>query len=475
MARARASAWLLKQQQGDGTWSSGDGALQVQATASALQAMRRAGLGKSPAYASGLAWLVNADADSVDALARKVQALSAAGHASQAQREVDRLYGMRTRSLYATWGGFGGGGIDWVDTNLALAALRQGDSQYLAKATAAKDNTVLNAICTLLYARVVGGTGQSAWAATPLAAGQSAGTSQPSVMATALLAAELHAMQQRTGLVSLTCGSADAGITTSPGAMASEAVAWLLAQQNTADGGWGELRSDGSRGPSNVLLTTWVYQALISQAAVPAQAGAALNWLLAQQDPATGSWRKDPLVTASVVAALPAATGAQALDTDRDGVTDVVEAQAGSNAGAVDSRTGLPPPTLAAPGLTMSAFHADAALGQPFSTHLGPGSAFTITAGGLPPGLALDANTGQLSGVATQAGNYSFDYQFTSDGQGHSVIGRIDVSDPAATVALGEAPLPLWALLVLGGSLAAVGRRLHRPRAAQRRDEERRA
>jgi hypothetical protein len=460
-ARARSAAWLLKQQRGDGTWVAVDGALSIQATAAALRALRIAGLARAPAYGTGLAWMLNADADSIDAIARKVQALSGASVGSIAQREADRLFGLRAIGGETTWGGFGGAGIDLIDTALSLSALRVGDAAYTTKASSSGGNVLLVGFCQLANMRVVATAGRSAWSATPPVAGQSPETGRPSVVATALLAAEIRAMDQRLRFTGINCTS-DTGVrfTVSMATVAAEAAIWLLDQQNTGDGGWGEQRSDGSNGPSSVLVTALVYQALISQATVPAQASAALSWLLAQQDAVNGSWRSDAFVTATVMAVLPSATGAQALDSDRDGLTDVVEAQTGSNASQADSRGALAPPTLAKPGVTLSAFNASATVGTVFSQTLGPGSGFAIASGALPPGITLSASTGQLSGIATQAGSYSFDYQFTAGGVNQLVIGRIDVTDKNSGNDAGEAPIPLWALLALGGSLAAAGRRL---------------
>ena len=447
-ARNRASAWLLRQQSGSGAWSATDGALPVQSTAAALIALRHSGLSGAPSAAAGMAWLANAEADSVDALARKVQALAAPRAGAPTQAEADRLFAKRSVSTSAIWGGYGGAGIDLVDTALALAALRVGDANYGAKAS----NALAFGFCELLGARAVNGGGRSAWSTTPPAPGQSAQTSRPSVIATALLAAELRAMQLRLGGNMLNCGN---GQVSSMGALSGEAVSWLLDQQNTADGGWGEQRSDGTRGPSNVLATAWVYHALASQAGVPAQAGAAMAWLLAQQD-ASGSWRGDAFVTANVLVVLPAAAGAHALDTDRDGLTDVVEAQLGSNPVKLDGRSGIGP---GLPGITLSAQNLTTTTRQAFSHALGPGDSFSIVSGSLPPGITLNVGTGQLSGVATQAGSYSFDYTFKADGAPQLQIARIDVYADTPLSTDGDVPLPLWSLLLLAGSLAGVLRR----------------
>lgn len=187
----------------------------------------------------------------------------------------------------------------------------------------------------------------------------------------------------------------------------AEAQAWLLDQQN-ANGGFAEQRSDGSKGSSSVLATAWAYKALGAQAAPPAAPiSNARNWMLAQQDAATGSWRSDALVTATVVAVLPAAAAAQWVDTDRDGITDVVEQRlTGNSSAAADARNPLTPPSLAVPGITMTSFTAPATVGQPFSASLSGASGYTLTAGSLPPGVSLNASTGLLSGTPGQAGNF---------------------------------------------------------------------
>jgi hypothetical protein len=458
-ARNRAAAWLIKQQRGDGSWASGDGGLAVQATSASILALKNGGLTRSPSFGAARAWLANADADSVDAIARKVEALAGAGHLAAAQREADRLYSLRTRTLSATWGGYGTSGVDHIDTALGLTALRAGDANYLSKVlVSGAGGPVLQAFCDLVTARIPVAAGKKAWASTPPATSQSQAQGRPAVVATALLTAELHGMNERASLQGVSCGGA------SFAAVEAEAVSWLLDQQN-GDGGFGEQRVDGSKGLSNVLVTAWVHRTLTRLAAVPQpQTSNASNWLLAQQDSNTGSWRGDALVTASVVAALPVATGAQAVDSDRDGVTDVVEAYLGTNPTVADAVGQLGAPTLAASGVTTSAFAVSAVVGQVFSYALGTGSGFSLATGSLPPGLELNTLTGQISGAPTQAGSYSFEFRATAANAAQLGIGRIDVI--AEVVAPdGEVPIPAWALVALGGSFLAAGWRQRRRQA----------
>lgn len=463
-ARNKGAAWLLGQQRGDGSWANANGELSVQATSTALLALKNAGLAGAPTFASAAAWLANAGADSIDSIARKVEALSAAGLRSATQNEADRLYGKRTFSTDATWGGYGGNGVDHIDTALGLTALRVGDAGYAGKVAVVSGNTIAGALCALAGQRIAVAAGKQAWPVTQAATNQSAGQGRPSVVATALLLNELRATQLRTGFNNVGCPAAYSVLT-----VLAEAQAWLLDQQNT-DGGFGEQRTDGSKGNSSVLVTAWVYRALNAQAAPPAAPITnARNWLLGQQDAASGSWHADPLVTAAVVAVLPAAAGAQLADTDRDGITDVVEQQiAGSSTTTADARNRLGPPSLAVPGVTIASFTASATAGQPFSTSLGGTGGFALTAGSLPPGVGLDTATGLISGTPQQAGNYSFEYTRTSSGNTELILGRIDVASGTARATQvgqasdGDVPIPGWALAVLAASLLAAGRQRKR-------------
>lgn len=459
-ARNAGVAWLIKQQLGDGSWATTSGDLSVQATASSLMALRNAGQAKSPSYAAGTTWLANADADSVDAIARKIEALSYAGRATVAQSEATRLYGLQAADATAVWGGYGAvNTTDYVDTALGLTAIRVGDASFASKAYnfGATGNPVSNAVCNLVGNRITVASGKQAWPMSSTATGQSAGQGRPSVVATALLTTELRALQRNSALSSGSFSCSSVNYTLSD--LLTPAVAWLLDQQN-ADGGFGEQRTDGSKGSSNVLVSALVLKALTAQATVSQpQTDNTRNWLLGKQSSTTGSWDADPLVTATVVSALPAAAGAQLADADHDGITDNVETQLGSNKAVADARSQMGAPTLSISGATASAFTAGATVGSPFSYSLGSSGNYALASGSLPPGLQVNATSGQISGTPTQAGSYSFEYQSSSGGD--TVVGRIDVAAPADS---GDVPLPGWALLTLGASLmGALKRRFQSP------------
>jgi YD repeat-containing protein len=455
-ARNAGAAWLIKQQQGDGSWANASGDLEVQATSAAIMALKNAGQSRSPTFRAAVSWLSNADSDSIDSISRKIEALSAAGQTSTAQKEATRLYGLRADSRLAAWSGYGGVNvIDVVDTALGLGALRVGDAAYSTKIYV--DASVSSTLCNIVAKRVLLSAGKQAW---PLsfssAAGQSAGQGRPSVVATALLVSELRAIEKTTPVTNGSCSGTAGAITYTLADIQTQAVAWLLDQQN-ADGGFGEQRTDGSKGGSNVLTTALVYKALVNQAApASTQVNTALNWLLGKQSATTGSWDGDALVTASVVSSLASANGTHLVDADKDGLTDRVETQLGSNAAVADARNQLNSPSLSVAGSTTSAFSVNATVGQAFSHGLGGAGSYSLASGSLPPGLQLNPSTGQITGTPSQAGSYSFEYQAAANGD--QVIGRIDVAEvvPATD---GDVPVPLWALLTLGASLLAAAHR----------------
>ena len=70
-----------------------------------VAALKNGGLAKSPTFGTASGWLANADADSIDSIARKIEALAAAGMPGAAQTEADRLYALRSLGASATWGG----------------------------------------------------------------------------------------------------------------------------------------------------------------------------------------------------------------------------------------------------------------------------------------------------------------------------------------------------------------------------------
>ena len=446
-ARVAGLKYLIQAQNGDGRWSSALGELDIQATAQALQTLRRGGLQKSPNYVSGLSWLANSDAQSTDARARKVIALAEGGLGTAAQSLADALYESRAVQDRAVWGGYDGHTISYLDTIFGLSALRVGDRNFESKLP----GPIATAVCSVLTNRLQPATGHTAWPMAPAVTGQPVATTRPSVLATALILEELQAFQARTSISGYTCGATTYNFNT----VISEARAWLLQRQNTTDSGFGEIRANGSQGVSSVFLSAVVYRAFASLASPPQPATSnLLNYLVAQQN-ADGSWRGDAFVTTQVLASIAPATGSQAQDTDRDGVPDVVEHALGRNPLVADAAGALGAPSQAEQGVTVTSFSAQGEVGVPFS-HLieTAGSPISIVSGALPPGIVLNATSGELAGTPTRGGSWSFEFQRQVAGDAQIVIGRIDV---ASTImqgpADGDVPLPAWALVALAGAL----------------------
>jgi hypothetical protein len=343
-------------------------------------------------------------------------------------------------------GGYRGHGASFVDTPLALAALRIADGTYSTKIT-----PLVNAVCALVTQRVTDSAGK-AWPLAPSATGQPAIQQRGNVLATALALHELREMQKRLGFTALTCS----GTGYTPDTVVDEARNWLLAQRN-ADNGYGERRPDNTLGPSSVQLTALVYRALRNLKTPPEPHTAnALAYLDGQRNGGNGSWRDDALLTAQVLAVLPAAAGGQIADTDQDGLPDTVEARLGTNPSVADSRATIEAAGLAQSGVSVAALIASAVVGEPFSYTLtaagGTGPyAFAIVTGALPEGLSLHPGTGQIAGTPSVAGAYSFDYRAT-DSLGVSSLAVSLIEVEAAHIATVPA-VPLWGLLLLAGLL----------------------
>ena len=461
-ARAKGLGYLISNQRGDGSWNSGAGGLEVQATSAAIEAFQGSGLRKSPQFSAGVSWLNNAETGSTDASARRINALVLAGvPVTEAatrlkdERNTSVVLGGAVTTGVGTWGSYAGHGISFADTALGYSALRTSNLSY-AQAT---NDIVITVYCVLLPQQKADGSWPHTISATSQPAQQTTGALLPS----ALLLAELNANISRVSGFTA-CGYGSAQLNT---AIANGRV-WLQGLQNT-DGGFAERDlSSGVLGSSNVLATAIAYKTLRSLGAVvPASVLTnAENWLICQQA-ANGSWRGDAFVTAQVLAALPVASGTQLTDTDKDGITDVVETQLGSNATLADATNAIPAAGLGQGGVTASSLLASGTRGQAFNYDLGSGIFYQINTGTLPPGLTLNATTGQITGTPTQPGSYSFDYtQTPASGPQSIVIARIDIAEPAVAVAAndGDVPtLPEWGMLLLAtillGTMARRGRR----------------
>lgn len=464
-AHAKGLAWLVKTQRGDGSFAGLKG-LEVQSTAGAVEAMLAGGMAKSAHYARALSWLGNAPGSSLDSLAWQSMTLALAGRDASKIAVVIRdernaivaQAGVLTNGL-ASWGAYPGYGSSVPDTALGYGALR-------VTGTAYSNDTLeltLTVLCNILPAQLASAPWGGAWPYALPQTGQPTHAASGSLAATALMLYELKKQRQANRYLSgSACGkSSPASIDT---AMTS-AKTWLINQANP-DGGLAERNpQSGALETSSPAATALAVRALalFSAEGDGASVGAvnnARNWLAAQQNP-DGSWRGDPFVTARVLAALPAAVGAQLTDSDQDGLTDVVEQRLGTQTLIADAQSQINNAANSVAGVTATSFSANGAVNTAFSHTLlssggnGPYS-YALSNGILPPGLALAAN-GVISGLPSTPGSFAFDYTVTDTaGAKTLVIGRIDI---AAASLDGDVPLPGWALLALGGALLAVIRR----------------
>ncbi len=94
--------------------------------------------------------------------------------------------------------------------------------------------------------------------------------------------------------------------------------------------------------------------------------------------------------------------------------------------------------TTSAPAFTTTAIPATAQVGQPYDTTFSasgvPEPAYSVTGGALPPGLSLNARTGQLSGTPTAIGHFTFSISASNTVGSPASTGplAIDVAAPNA-------------------------------------------
>lgn len=138
-------AWLMTNQHGDGGWSSTvtRQGLGFQATAAAVEALANIGLKTGYTYLGGVAWLSNAEPASVEAAARQMLALKAAG---------EDVTALATR--LASWrnGTFGWGVFPQYEAGLPDSA--QGMLARMdAQGTSYNINELFSALCDVMISQ----------------------------------------------------------------------------------------------------------------------------------------------------------------------------------------------------------------------------------------------------------------------------------------------------------------------------------
>jgi chitodextrinase len=398
-ARAKGLAWLIQNQNGDGSWKLSSG-LKIQPTSAVLEAFLNAGIKRGYPYAAGVSWLGNAEALNTDSLARQASTLYRCG--GNVDILMNRLNSM-VHPASKSWGAYSKYYGSFPDTSLAVdAAVRTNSS-------------AISYLSTSAY--FVTGTqiaNNNGWPYSP----------SDSVVGQNRLIPTLYNIIALSHYKKLSSG-VDGNI--------SRAVTWLTTQQK-GDGGFAD---DPNANSGNVYETALAYLALneakLAGNGVASTTSTAMNsaqnFLIANQQ-ANGGWGTDPLQTALALQTLPVVTLA---DTDYDGVPDVVETILGTNPYVVDGRGVAKGNGEGGVGITAPMLLATALQHHPFSTSLTTKGGtlpytWSILSGSLPNGITLSPTTGAVTGTPLIAGTFNFIYQVKDAvGLTTETVGKIEV------------------------------------------------
>ena len=443
-ARVSGLAWLIANQQSDGTWQSLP-SLETLTTASGVEALCRAGVRGIP-LAAALSWLGDAPAPSTDDLAAKIFAMSCTG-ADTTLLEQRLLTWSLTNPLQGTgWGSYTQEALSVLDTAKAVAAL-----QAAAKARNVNpDPKVSNATCALAGAKLPQAPSPTTGSSWPYAQVYvNDALAQPiTITSPGALLPTANALFALTLSRTVNCGSVTVAQALSDG------FTWLLAnRRNPTDGGFGD--PTGSVIASSPLETAAAYRALSSYcpapippavepacpvAGVPAARDAALGYLVASKSSAAiGGWGSNALITGLVALTLP---GGALPDTDGDGIVDAVEILRGQNPQlatrqfvANSGQGGVVSPFAAPPPLTIT-IPLNKAFTWSFVPVGGiPPYTWSLVSGVLPTGLnGLQGSSGSLSGTPTVVNIYPFVFRVTDSANTTATVSnRIEVQDPVVT------------------------------------------
>jgi len=313
--RATSLAWLITNQKFDGSWQGVEGS-GIQTTSIALDALNNAGI-NSQVYARGLAWLANAEPQSVDSLSRQIVAMANAG--MDVSDKLTTILSWRNNTF--TWGAYDRYTISYPDTPLASSAIRTDTALFNANIA-----EMSNAMCSIIATQKTGDVSiAGSWSYFPGPNGPSVPASPGSVIPTVYNLIELSAFNDISP--SINCGTLYQFID-----IINAGLDWLISQRLNIDGGFGD------NGTSTALETALAYSMIAKIRPGDATLTSAQDFMVSTQS-IDGSWQGDTLVAAIVATTLPTVT---LVDTDNDGIPDSVEAILGTNPAIADSRDLLP-------------------------------------------------------------------------------------------------------------------------------------
>lgn len=420
--RDRAAAWLVRNQQGDGRWTASSGGLDVQVTSTVIEALVSSGYANLPQVASGIAWLQNAEAGSVDALARQVHALAVAGAVDSAKRLATALVNAQDPSTGA-WGAYPGYRASAPDTPLALLALLKVGVPFANEAGIRQ---------VLIEGRQQLTGGLSMWWPNLRWIDERYGPSQlatkPGSMPTAYVVEAFRALG-------------------SDVETRSQGVAFLREAQ-VQSGGYAGAFVGGSGNVSvwETALAAEVLAASSTEGRNDPAVQLALTYVAGAQG-ADGSWGGDGFSTASALKLI--GTGGSAhQDSDGDGVADALEHLLGTDSARADSKD------LKITGPDNDDHYVAYRMlrGRPVSETLplgGIASCCATASGALPSGLSLTASgtplTVSLAGTPVQAGYYDLEFGYR-DLLGIDRVAMVNIEVSARLFRIDPDPFPLSAL-----------------------------
>jgi FG-GAP-like repeat/ASPIC and UnbV len=306
IVRDKAVAWLVKNQAPDGRWTAAAG-LDVQTTSTVIESLAASGYGQLPAFSAGVAWLINVEAGSVDALARQTIALRKAGSYVSSSKLATKVLSIRNAGDKG-WGAYPGYLASIPDTPLALMALKATGTTFQEKAS----------LAILFDAARYGEVGQKYWLYRLTAEASKRESLGEPVLPTALSVIALRAH----GL--------------SPTSL-SEAVAFLKTRQSQSGvNQGGVVGTDGSYSAMDTALAAEAIGAVSSTGRADAAVQAALDFLKRTQSTA-GHWG-DAFSTAAALK-LVGTNSTATVDSDGDKTPDTLEALLGTNAMLADSKS----------------------------------------------------------------------------------------------------------------------------------------